>query len=69
MLVLLQEILPTSQISLSGQNDHYNSHDDDDDHDDYDDDDDDDDDVGLPAQKTGPAASRGKPSGIATMKR
>ena len=45
MLVLLQEILPTSQISLSGQNDHYNSHDDDDDHDDYDDDDDDDDDV------------------------
>ena len=30
---------------------------------------DDDDDVGLPAQKTGPAASRGKPSGIATMKR
>ena len=33
------------------------------------DDDNDDDDVGLPAQKTGPAASRGKPSGIATMKR
>ena len=31
--------------------------------------DDDDECVGLPAQKTGPAASRGKPSGIATMKR
>ena len=48
------------------------SNDDDDDDvwpDDGDDDDNDGDDVGLPAQKTGPAASRGKPSGIATMKR